>query len=113
LPKREFLHADDLGLACLFLLEHYDSEIPINVGVGKDIPISELANLIQEIVGYSGNVVWDTSKPDGTPQKLLDVRKINILGWQSSIELKYGLEETYKWYVRAHLDQDTGNKSTN
>jgi GDP-L-fucose synthase len=103
-PKREFLHADDLGSACLFLLENYNSASPINVGVGRDIPINELANLIQEIVGYSGKIVWDSSKPDGTPQKLLDVSRINQLGWESSIDLKNGLEETYKWYVESHSD---------
>jgi GDP-L-fucose synthase len=103
-PKREFLHADDLGSACLFLLENYNSASPINVGVGRDIPINELANLIQEIVGYSGRIVWDRSKPDGTPQKLLDVSRINQLGWESSIDLKNGLEETYKWYVESHSD---------
>jgi GDP-L-fucose synthase len=107
-PKREFLHADDLGSACLFLLENYNSASPINVGVGRDIPISELANLIQEIVGYLGKIVWDSSKPDGTPQKLLDVSRINQLGWESSIDLKHGLEETYKWYVESHSGQDAG-----
>jgi len=105
-PKREFLHADDLGLACLFLLEHYDSDSPINVGVGKDIAIHGLAELIQEIVGYSGKIVWDTSKPDGTPQKLLDVSRINQLGWKSSIDLRSGLEQTYNWYVESGLAQE-------
>jgi GDP-L-fucose synthase len=105
-PKREFLHADDLGSACLFLLEHYDSDSPINVGVGKDITIHGLAELIQEIVGYSGKIVWDTSKPDGTPQKLLDVSKINQLGWKSLIDLRSGLEQTYKWYVESGLTQE-------
>lgn len=105
-PKREFLHADDLGLACLFLLEHYDSDSPINVGVGKEIAIHGLAELIQEIVGYSGKIVWDTSKPDGTPQKLLDVSRINQLGWKSSIDLRSGLEQTYNWYVESGLAQE-------
>jgi GDP-L-fucose synthase len=105
-PKREFLHADDLGSACLFLLEHYDSDSPINVGVGKDIAIHGLAELIQEIVGYSGKIVWDTSKPDGTPQKLLDVSRINQIGWKSSIDLRSGLEQTYKWYVESGLAQE-------
>ena len=105
-PKREFLHADDLGSACLFLLEHYNSDSPINVGIGKDISIDALANLIQEIVGYSGEIVWDTSKPDGTPQKLLDVSRINQLGWEPSIDLRSGLEQTYKWYVDSGLAQE-------
>jgi GDP-L-fucose synthase len=105
-PKREFLHADDLGSACLFLLEHYNSDSPINVGIGKDISIDALADLIQEIVGYSGEIVWDTSKPDGTPQKLLDVSRINQLGWEPSIDLRSGLEQTYKWYVDSGLAQE-------
>jgi GDP-L-fucose synthase len=105
-PKREFLHADDLGSACLFLLEHYNSDSPINVGIGKDISIDALADLIQEIVGYSGEIVWDTSKPDGTPQKLLDVSRINQLGWEPSIDLRSGLEQTYKWYVNSGLAQE-------
>jgi GDP-L-fucose synthase len=105
-PKREFLHADDLGSACLFLLEHYDSDTPINVGVGKDIPIQALADLIQEIVGFTGKIIWDTSKPDGTPQKLLDVSRINQLGWEPSIDLRSGLEQTYKWYVDSGLAQE-------
>jgi GDP-L-fucose synthase len=105
-PKREFLHADDLGSACLFLLEHYNSDSPINVGIGKDISIEALADLIQEIVGYSGEIVWDTSKPDGTPQKLLDVSRINQLGWEPSIDLRSGLEQTYKWYVNSGLAQE-------
>ena len=105
-PKREFLHADDLGSACLFLLEHYNSDSPINVGIGKDISIDALADLIQEIVGYSGEIVWDTSRPDGTPQKLLDVSRINQLGWEPSIDLRSGLEQTYKWYVDSGLAQE-------
>jgi GDP-L-fucose synthase len=105
-PKREFLHADDLGSACLFLLERYDSDTPLNVGVGKDIAIDALANLIQEIVGYTGKIVWDTSKPDGTPQKLLDVSRINMLGWKPSIDLRSGLEQTYKWYVESGLAEE-------
>lgn len=100
-PKREFLHSDDLGLACLFLLENFDSDTPINVGAGKDIAIDALANLIQEIVGYTGEIVWDTSKPDGTPQKLLDVSRINKLGWKPLIQLRSGLEKTYKWYLQS------------
>jgi GDP-L-fucose synthase len=88
------------------LLEHYNSDSPINVGIGKDISIDALADLIQEIVGYSGEIVWDTSKPDGTPQKLLDVSRINQLGWEPSIDLRSGLEQTYKWYVDSGLAQE-------
>jgi GDP-L-fucose synthase len=97
-PKREFLHSDDLGRACLFLLENYDDDVPINVGVGEDISIRDLATLIQEIVGFSGSIDWDSSKPDGTPRKLLDVSKINELGWKPQTSLRSGIESTYIWY---------------
>jgi GDP-L-fucose synthase len=100
-PRREFLHADDLGAACLFLLENYDDEIAINVGVGEDISIRELAELIQEIVGFSGNIEWDASKPDGTLRKLLDVARITNLGWKASIDLKSGIQSTYQWYLES------------
>jgi GDP-L-fucose synthase len=98
-PRREFLHVDDLAAACLFLLENYDEPEPINVGVGEDLSIRELATLVSEIVGYEGRLEFDTSKPDGTPRKLLDVSKLHALGWQASIGLREGLEETYRWYV--------------
>jgi GDP-L-fucose synthase len=98
-PKREFLHSDDLGRACLFLLENYDEDVAINVGVGEDVSIKELAELIQQVVGFQGSIKWDSSKPDGTPRKLLDVSKIKTLGWESSIPLDDGLESTYDWYV--------------
>jgi GDP-L-fucose synthase len=98
-PRREFLHVDDLAAACLFLLENYDEPEPINVGVGEDLSIRELATLVSEIVGYEGRLEFDTSKPDGTPRKLLDVSKLHGLGWQASIGLREGLEETYRWYV--------------
>jgi GDP-L-fucose synthase len=98
-PKREFLHSDDLGRACLFLLENYDDEVPINVGVGEDVPIKELAEIIQEIVGFTGAIEWDTSKPDGTPRKLLDVSRITALGWKPEIKLGEGIPSTYGWYL--------------
>ena len=98
IPRREFLHADDLGKACLFLLEQYDDDVAINVGVGKDVSIKELAELIQEVSGFDGNIEWDTSKPDGTPRKLLDVSRITALGWRPSISLQDGLLSTYEWY---------------
>ena len=97
-PKREFLHADDLGTACVFLLENYDSDVPINIGTGKDISISELASLIKKIVGFDGGIVWDSSKPDGTPRKLLDVSRMTDLGWIPETELKSGIDSTYQWY---------------
>lgn len=104
-PRREFLYADDLGRAALFLLENYDGEIPINVGTGKDLTILELAELIGNIVGYSGEILWDVGKPDGTPQKLLDTARISALGWDPDVSLEAGIEETYKWYLANKLEQ--------
>jgi GDP-L-fucose synthase len=97
-PKREFLHSDDLGRACVFLLENYDDDIPINVGVGDDISILELASLIRDVVSFEGEIEWDSSKPDGTPRKLLDVSRIKSLGWKPEISLRSGIEATYSWY---------------
>jgi GDP-L-fucose synthase len=97
-PRREFLHVDDLARACLFLLEHYDDSQFVNVGVGQDLTIRALAELVQDVVGYEGELVWDTSKPDGTPRKLLDVSRVNELGWRPSIELEDGIRATYGWF---------------
>ncbi len=97
-PRREFLHADDLGEACLFLLEQYDDDVAINVGVGEDVSINELAELVREVTGFKGNIEWDVTKPDGTPRKLLDVSKISALGWKANISLKDGISSTYEWY---------------
>lgn len=99
-PRREFLHVDDLADAALFLMERYDSSEIINVGTGKDIPITELAELIRGIVGYQGEIVFDPSRPDGTPRKLLDVSRLNALGWRPRIGLREGIEQTYDWYRR-------------
>lgn len=97
-PLREFLHVDDLARACLYLLENYDASEPINVGVGRDLSIRELAETVAGIVGYRGLLEFDTSKPDGTPRKLLDVSKIHSLGWSAQIGLRDGLAQTYAWY---------------
>jgi GDP-L-fucose synthase len=97
-PRREFLHVDDLADACLFLAQTYDDEGIINVGVGEDISIAELAALVQRVVGYTGDLVFDASKPDGTPRKLLDVSRLASLGWQARIGLEDGVSETYRWY---------------
>ena len=97
-PRREFLHVDDLADASVFLMERYNSSEIVNVGVGEDISIAELANLIREIVGYEGEVVHDTSKPDGTPRKLLDTSRINALGWTPKIGLREGITSTLAWY---------------
>jgi GDP-L-fucose synthase len=97
-PRREFLHADDLGRACLFLLENYDDDVAINVGVGEDISIKELAELIQTVTAFEGVIDWDSSKPDGTPRKLLDVSRATDLGWEAEISLEEGIRSTYEWY---------------
>ncbi len=107
-PKREFLHVDDMADATVFLMENYSDEQIINVGVGEDISIKDLALLVKEIVGFDGELVFDDSKPDGTPRKLVDVSRLNALGWQAQIPLKQGIESTYQWY-RDSLDG--GNQS--
>lgn len=98
-PRREFLHIDDLADALHFLMEHYDSPDIINVGCGEDVTIAELAALIAEIVGFRGRIVFDRSKPDGTPRKLLDVSKMNGLGWRARTRLHDGVRATYEWYL--------------
>ena len=98
-PMREFLHVDDLARAAHHLLTHYDHGSPINIGWGKDLSIADLATLIAEMVGFDGKIAWDSSKPDGTPRKLLDTTKINSLGWHPQIELRDGIASTYKWYL--------------
>jgi len=103
-PRREFLHVDDLASAVLFLLENYDSPQTINVGVGEDVSIRELAELVARTVGYEGTLTQDVSKPDGTPRKLLDVSRLNSLGWTARIPLEQGVAQTYEWYVN-HLSQ--------
>jgi GDP-L-fucose synthase len=97
-PMREFLHADDLGRACVYLLENYNDEVAINVGVGEDIAIKKLAELIKGIVGFQGDIVWDNTKPDGTSRKLLDVSRFTALGWKPEISLEDGIRSTYEWF---------------
>jgi GDP-L-fucose synthase len=97
-PKREFLHADDLASACVFLMNTYSDEGLVNIGTGEDISISDLALMIKDVVGYEGAIVYDTSKPDGTPRKLMDVSKLSELGWKYTISLKKGLEMVYQEY---------------
>jgi GDP-L-fucose synthase len=98
-PRREFLHVDDLARACLFLLEHYDDPQTINIGVGEDLPIRELAELVARVVGYQGQIRWDTTRPDGTPRKLLDVSRLGALGWKAEMPLEDGIRSTYRWYL--------------
>lgn len=98
-PRREFLHVDDLAEACVFLLGNYDNPEIVNVGCGQDISIRELAELICDVVGFKGELAWDTTKPDGTPRKLLDVSKIHALGWQHRIGFRDGIRRTYEWFL--------------
>jgi len=95
-PRREFLHADDMADACVFLMKNYNEAGLINIGVGEDLSIKELAEMIKEITGYKGNIVFDSSNPDGTPRKLMDVTKLSSFGWKASIQLKEGITQVYK-----------------
>lgn len=100
-PKREFLHVDDLAEACVRLMLNYNESQHINVGTGEDVSIKELAEMIKEVVGYKGEIVWDASKPDGTMRKWLDVSRINALGWKHAIKLRDGLQNTYEWFLNS------------
>ena len=106
-PRREFLHVDDMADACLHLLEHYDGPQQVNVGTGKDATIKEIAEIVANVVGFEGTTHWDTSKPDGTPQKLLDVSKLAAAGWTAKISLTEGLKSTVEWF-RAHQGELRG-----
>ena len=97
-PLREFLYVDDMADACVFLLENYDGEEHVNIGTGKEVSIKELAETVREAVGYTGDIVWNTDMPDGTPRKLTDVSKLHGLGWKHQVELKEGVQLAYKWF---------------
>jgi GDP-L-fucose synthase len=101
-PLREFLHADDLADACFFLMENYNEAGFVNIGTGEDISIADLTMLVKEITGYTGSVIWDTTKPDGTPRKLMDVAKLKAMGWQAGIKLSDGIAAVYKEKFAAH-----------
>ena len=103
-PRREFLHVDDLADACLMLIDAYDSAETINIGWGDDLPIKELAETVASVIGFEGEIEWDTSKPDGMPRKLLDTSRINALGWQPTITLRDGVASTYDWYINNHQE---------
>ncbi|KAL4537510.1 hypothetical protein Ndes2437B_g08633 [Nannochloris sp. 'desiccata'] len=103
-PRREFLHVDDLAAACLHLMDTYSGNDIVNVGCGTDISIKELAEMVAEVIGYQGNIVWDKSQPDGTFRKLLDVSKLEKLGWKAGIELKQGIKETVDWYLNSKMN---------
>jgi GDP-L-fucose synthase len=98
-PKREFLHVDDLAIGLLHLMDHHNSEGWVNIGSGKDLTIKELALIVANVVGYRGSIVWDTSKPDGAPRKLLNVDRMNEMGWKATIELRDGIESVYADYI--------------
>ena len=98
-PKREFLHVDDLAKAIIFCIETYDSDIHINIGTGIDITIKDLAEKIAEVTGFTGKIIWDTTREDGTPQKVLDIQKITNLGWKPTINLDQGIKLTVEWYL--------------
>src|SRR6185436_10008175 len=99
-PLREFLYADDLAKACLFLMQHYSEEQFINVGYGSDVSIRKLAEMVRSIVGFKGEIVWDTSKPDGTPRKLMDSSRLFGLGWKPEINLETGIRLSYEDFLR-------------
>jgi GDP-L-fucose synthase len=102
-PRREFLFVDDLAGACVFLMQNFDAARIgefVNIGTGRDLTIKELAYLIKDTVGYTGEILWDTTKPDGTPQKLLDLSRLGSLGWKASISLEEGIRKTYEWYLK-------------
>jgi GDP-L-fucose synthase len=103
-PRREFLYVDDLADACFQLVESYDSPEIVNIGCGEDLTIAELARLVAEIVGYRGELQWDTAKPNGTPRKLLDVSRITALGWRPRVPLAEGIRRTYQWFLEHHDD---------
>ena len=104
-PKREFLHVDDLAGACIFLMNGYDESEIINIGTGQDLSINELAGIVAEVVGFKGRLRFNSSRPDGTPVKRLNVSKLNALGWKANIPLKQGIQETYKWYAENVANQ--------
>jgi GDP-L-fucose synthase len=103
-PRREFMHVDDLANACIFLMDHYDDEEHINIGTGRDLTIRELAHAVREVVGLDAEVVFDPSKPDGAPRKLLDAGRIHELGWRHSIDLSAGLRSTFEWFKENVVD---------
>lgn len=108
-PLREFMHVDDLAEATMFFMEHYNGEQHVNVGTAKEVSIKQLAEMICETVNYQGKLVFDTSKPDGTPRKLLDISKANDMGWKAQTELKVGLKTTYEWFLNHEIQKVLAN----
>ncbi len=110
-PRREFLHVDDLADACVFLMHHYDADEHINVGTGEDLTIADLARLVRDIVHPAAEIVFDSSKPDGTPRKLLDVSRLHRLGWRHRTELREGVEQTYRWFLEQEPEASVDSTS--
>jgi GDP-L-fucose synthase len=110
-PRREFLHVDDLADACVFLMEHYEQAEHINVGTGEDLSIRKLAQMVRDVVYPAGELAFDTSKPDGTPRKLLDVSRLHALGWRHEVGLREGIETTYAWFLDNHAVLRTGREA--
>jgi GDP-L-fucose synthase len=108
-PLREFLHADDLACACLFLMEHYSHEEIINVGSGQELSIRELAEMVKRVVGYRGDIVWDRTKPDGTPRKLMDSAKLFALGWRPKVDLEGGIRMAYRDFLNLRQGSNGGS----
>lgn len=111
-PKREFLHVDDLADACVFLMNNYDGSEIVNIGTGKDITIKEIAEMVKGIIGFEGKIIWETTKPDGAPRKLLDITKLNHMGWKPSITLEEGIKTTYRCFC-ASLDKKSKDSVSN
>jgi GDP-L-fucose synthase len=108
-PRREFIFGDDLARACVFLMQHYSDEQPINVGHGSDVTICELAETVRRVVGFSGQIIWDTTKPDGTPRKLLDSSRLFALGWRPQVDLETGIRLTYEDFAKSAVPAATSS----
>jgi GDP-L-fucose synthase len=106
-PLREFLHVNDLADACVFIVKHYHGREPINIGAGREISIRDLADLIARVVGYEGKFVFDTTKPDGTPRKLVETSKMSALGWQAKISLEVGIRDLYQYWLDTRVNKRT------
>lgn len=111
-PRRELMYVDDLAAACRFLLDTYDDELTINVGTGEDVSIAELASTIAAVTGYRGDICWDTDKPDGTYQKLLDVERLDALGWTARVPITDGIRATYAWFLQNHDTRRAGSRGS-
>ena len=112
MPRREMMHVDDAADAALFLMENYDGSEPVNIGQGKDLTISEISTIVRNVVAYQGEVTFDTNMPDGTPQKLLDMSKLNMMGWKAKIPMAQGVADAYRWYLQHAASSEYINKKS-